>query len=139
MFDKYIELLKQLGFVDCGDGVWQRKTPNTNLIVSCAPDKISIWHGSPSENVQYASSNSASLLWLESEITRAALVQMLGNSKIHIVVTYTDEGKRKDIVAVKATKEEAQKAEYRFAEFWETDIEEWTVGEEVSEGKEWIM
>jgi len=64
---------------------------------------------------------------------------MLENSKIHIVVTYTDEGKRKDIVAVKATKEEAQKAEYRFAEFWETDIEEWTIGEEASEGREWVM
>ena len=65
------------------------------------------------------------------------MTQPASKDKVYIVVICGEGGRH--IVAVKATKEDAEKAERRFAELHDTDIEEWTIGEEYSEPPEQLF
>ena len=71
------EVLQALGFVDCRDGVWQRKTENTNLIVRLGDISVGVWHGASNIARQYAFSQSPTVFWLELEVSRATISQLL--------------------------------------------------------------
>ena len=51
--------------------------------------------------------------------------------KIFILVGHRAGEPGNEVFAVKATMEEAKQADYKFSEFFETDIYEWAIGEEM--------
>lgn len=51
--------------------------------------------------------------------------------KVYVLVGWDGDTRTKEILAIKATKEEVQKSDYKFSEFLTTDIYEWVVGEEI--------
>ena len=71
-----IALLIQVGFVDCGRYIFQRKTKNTNLIVAIRADTVEVSHGSPTVDHTYGYVSTDNLPALERLIAVATLTQI---------------------------------------------------------------
>jgi hypothetical protein len=71
-----IALLIQVGFVDCGRYIFQRKTKNTNLIVAIRADTVEVSHGSPTIDHVYGYVSTDNLSALERLIAVATLTQI---------------------------------------------------------------
>lgn len=71
-----IALLIQIGFVDCGRYIFQRRTKNANLIVAIRADAVEVSHGSPTVDYTYGYISTNNLPALERTIAVATLAQL---------------------------------------------------------------